>query len=65
MNELMIKLNGAGWLYFKTDNTTADKALSEFEKTCENARINIDNIDIAYAELRDSHDLVIDSYTKK
>ncbi len=62
MNELMIVLKaGGGWLYFNTNQVTADKAFTEFEESCENTGINTDNLEFNYAELRDSNGLAIDS----
>ncbi len=64
MNELMIVLkSGGGWLYFKTNQIAADKAFTEFEESCENIGINIDNLEFNYAELRDPNGLAIDTKT--
>ncbi len=60
MNELMIVLKSGGWMYFKTEENTADKAFTKFEEACENAGINIDNLEIKIAKLRDKDEKDID-----
>lgn len=60
MNELMILLKSGGWMYFKTNQNVADKAFTEFQETCENAGINIDNLEIKLATLRNEESVDID-----
>lgn len=60
MNELMIVLKSGGWMYFKTEEKTADKALTKFEETCENVGINIDNLEIKLVKLRSEENVDID-----
>ena len=43
MNELMITLGG-NWIYFDTNCDDAEIAYKEFQSTCENVGINVDNI---------------------
>lgn len=53
MNELMISIIGGSWIYYKTKQDNADKALTEFSELCDNSGINIDNLEIESYELRD------------
>lgn len=59
MNELMIVF-GSSFLYFKTNETEASKAFSCFCETCDNAGINIDNMQITKIVLRDADQNDID-----
>ena len=61
MNELMILFDGSQWIYFKTPAAAVDKAYQCFEETCSSADINIDNMLVRSAILRDSHGSVIDT----
>ena len=62
MNELMIVLkSGGGWLYFKTKETSADRAFTKWLETCEESGMNIDNLSFSFAELRDNDGEAIDS----
>ena len=54
MNELIVTFEGQQWIYFKTDAQTVDKGLQEFEETCDNAGINLDNMNIFTVTLQDS-----------
>lgn len=54
MNELMINTK-AGWFYFETEKDTIESAFRDFEETCYNNRINIDNFWIIRLTLRDSN----------
>ena len=54
MNELMIILAGDQWLYFKTDEVAADRAIDRFLEAAEGAGINTDNLNILGANPRNS-----------
>ena len=62
MNELMIVLE-TGHLYYKTESESAEVAYREFENVCDNAGINIDNLPIIEAILRDEEGYDIDTFT--
>ena len=62
MNELMIIFTSGDYIYFKTDQKTADKAFDEFLEVCENANINIDNMNFAKCELRNKEQETIDIF---
>ena len=61
MNELMIVLEGGNYIYYKTKLNKAWDALREFEWSCESVGINIDNVGITSAELRNV-DTVLDKW---
>ena len=52
MNELMVVIGGSQWAYFRTKQTAADKAFSEFCEQCDNIGLNIDNVTVTKAVLR-------------
>lgn len=60
MNELMIVLEGGQWIYFSTNQATADKAFQAFNEACDSIGLNLDNVDVRKAILRDSEGRVID-----
>ena len=55
--ELMITLDAvpSQWIYCMTFETSADSALKEYQKKCRAIGINLDNIQIMEAVLRDEH----------
>ena len=55
MNELMITISGTNWIYFKTQATTAKAGFADFEAKCQSVGIDISNINIESAVLRDEH----------
>lgn len=57
MNELMVR----GWIYWKTDKSTAKEAYEEFVRAAENAEINVDNLGFGIV-LRDEDYEDIDTY---
>ncbi len=65
MNEIMICLGDAGWVYYKTDETNCKWAIEEFEKALENAGVNTDNLNIKEAYLRNEEGNDIDRYVGK
>ena len=62
-NEAMITVNG-GWLYFKTNAAEADKALDRFHEACENAGIDISNIEISECEVRNEDGDAMDTFRR-
>ncbi len=60
MNELMVIIGGRQWIYYATDQITADKAFQEFTEKCETSGFNIDNVDIFEVSLRDKNGNEID-----
>ena len=50
----------SGYVYFKTNKTSAIDALEEFKSRCEEAGINADNMDSI--ELRDDDGNTIDEF---
>lgn len=60
----MITVNGGGWLYFKTNEAAADKALDRFYNACENAGIDISNIEISECEVRNEDGDTIDTWRR-
>ena len=52
-NELVITLDGGQWMYFNTQEVTADKALQRFNEACDIIQLNTNNINIKSVELRD------------
>ena len=57
MNELKIEFGDAGYLYFKTNQQTCDKAFDDFLQSLEDIGVNIDNINLEYETcvLRDAN----------
>lgn len=52
-NELMITFFGGGYVYFSTNAADVNTALERFKIVCERNGINIDNMKIVSATLRD------------
>lgn len=63
MNELMIVIDGNQWIYFKTNEDVADKALARFLEVTTNAEINLDNVHILRAELRNEDGEIISVFS--
>ncbi len=59
--ELMISYGNDSWAYFKTDKDTAKLAYKEYVTVCEEAGINIDNMNPSKIVLRDKNYVDIDS----
>ena len=55
MNELMINIKGGNWIYFRTRLKTSLGGLLDFHKTCEDAGIDISNLQIESVVLRDEY----------
>lgn len=55
MNELMIVFKGGNYLYYKTHISNLKHALEDFRIRCEVNNINIDNMNIEKAVLRDAN----------
>ena len=53
MNELMVLCAGNQWMYFRTLCTTVKSAYGDFQRSMQDAKVNIDNLQILSAELRD------------
>lgn len=63
MNELMIVIEGMQWIYFRTEQKTADKAFQEFNETCDSIGLNHDNVAFIKAVLRDKEGNDVDQVT--
>lgn len=59
--EIMLDVK-SGWLYFKTDAESADKAFTTFCEALENAGIDVSNLDFGKCELRDEDGDTLDAF---
>lgn len=55
MNELMAVFGDASWVYWKTDETNCEDAIEELFCVMKNNGINIDNLVVIEAALRDEN----------
>ncbi len=64
MNELMIILQGnpVQWIYFKTNHQNVEDALEAFYRRCDSVGINMDNVKILAAVLRNKDEVDIEQY---
>ena len=53
--ELMILLD-EGWMYYKTNQETANEAYHEFLRKCDEIELNLDNVRIFEVVLRSTDD---------
>lgn len=65
MNELMISFVGGNYLYYKTLWGNAVDAIKDFYSDCNSLSINIDNMRIVGAVLRDEEGNDIDLYVNE
>ena len=63
MNEVKIEFGKAWYIYYKTDEDTADWAVDEALNCMKNNGINVDNLNPVAAILRDENGNDIDSVT--
>lgn len=60
MNELMAVVGDQSWIYWNTDEENCELAIEELFRTMENNNINVDNVTVTRAELRDKNGITID-----
>lgn len=61
MNELMIVLGNAGYIYFKTKRLSIDMALFDLNEKMNQIGVNTDNFHPKKITLRDENELTIET----
>lgn len=60
MNELKIEFGHESYMYFKTEEKSAEKAFDRWLEACDNAGYNVDNMIVTEVVLRDANGNDID-----
>lgn len=61
-NEMIITVNGGGWLYFKANAKTAYAGFNRLLEAFDDADIDVSNVEFGSCELRDEDGNTIDEF---
>lgn len=61
-NEMIITVNGGGWLYFKANAKTAEAGFDRLLEAFDDAGIDVSNVEFGSCELRDENGDAIDEF---